>query len=97
MRFIEKRPKVLILRMRNVPIIDATGIKTIREVYEDARHRGTKLVLCEVNSQQVIKELQTARLVFAIGKANILPNVETAIERGRQIIKETNRHYQQSL
>jgi sulfate permease, SulP family len=80
-----------------VPIIDATGIKTIREVYEDSKHQGTKLVLCEVNSEQVSKELQTARLVFAIGKANILPSVEEAIERGRQIIHETNILYEQSL
>ena len=33
-KFIEKRPKVLIIRMRQVPIIDATGIKTIEEVYK---------------------------------------------------------------
>jgi len=37
MRFIENPPKVLIIRMRKVPIIDATGLKTISEVYQESR------------------------------------------------------------
>jgi len=70
-RFIEKQPKILIIRMRKVPIIDATGIKTIGEVYKECKRRGTKLVLSEVYSQQVMEELKNARLLFAIGKANV--------------------------
>ena len=35
LRLIEKLPKGLIIRMRNVPVIDATGIKTINEVYKE--------------------------------------------------------------
>src|SRR5688500_15314065 len=54
MKFIEKPPKVLIIRMRLVPIIDATGIKTIKEVHRGAKHQGTKLILSEVHSQQVM-------------------------------------------
>src|SRR5690606_37214789 len=71
MRFIEKSPKVLIIRMRHVPIIDATGIKTIEEVFKESKKRGTKIILSEINSEQVKKELRDSRLMFAIGKANI--------------------------
>ncbi len=85
-RFIEKTPKVLIIRMRQVPIIDATGIKTIQEVHKEIRRRGTKLVLSEVHSTQVMEELKTARLLFAIGKANVTGSFQEALERSIVII-----------
>src|ERR1700735_1928667 len=44
MRLIETPPKVLIIRMRKVPIIDATGIKTIEEVYKESIQKDTKLI-----------------------------------------------------
>lgn len=86
MKFIEKPPRVLIIRMRQVPIIDATGIKTLEEVYKESKHRGTKLILSEVHSVQVMKELQEARLVFTIGKANITGSLVDAIARSRDIL-----------
>ncbi len=97
MKFIEKNPKVLIIRMRQVPIIDATGIKTLQEVFTDWKHWGTKLVLCEINSEQVLKELKTARLEFAIGRANILPTLAAAVERSQQILQEMSTHYRRLL
>lgn len=87
-KFIEKKPKVLIIRMRKVPIIDATGIRTIEEVYKESKHRGTKLILCEVESEQVMKELKDARLLFAIGKANVTDSFEKALERCNAILTE---------
>ncbi len=86
-KFIEKPPKVLIIRMRHVPIIDATGIKTIEEVYKESRHRGTKLILSEVHSAQVMKELKDARLLFAIGKANVTSSFTKAQERMHVILE----------
>jgi sulfate permease, SulP family len=86
MKFIENSPKVLIIRMRNVPIIDATGINTIKEVYKESEHKGTKLILSEVHSQQIVKELKAARLLFSIGKANITHTLQEAIERSKAII-----------
>lgn len=86
MRFIEKPQKVLIVRMRQVPIIDATGIKTIEEVYKETKHRGTKLILSEVHSTQVMQELKDARLLFAIGKANVTDSFANALERSRAFL-----------
>lgn len=86
MKFIEKTPEVLILRMRQVPIIDATGIRVLQEVYKDAKHRGTKLILSEVHSDKVKEELKKARLLFAIGKANVTDTFQGAINRSRAIL-----------
>lgn len=88
MQFIEKPPRVLIIRMRQVPIIDATGIKTIDEVHKESKRRGTKMILSEVNSEQVKKELKDSRLMFAIGKANITETFSAALERCKKILDD---------
>jgi len=89
MRFIEKPPKILIIRMRQVPIIDATGIRTLEEVFKESMHRGTKLILSEVHSQQVIKELQDTRLLFSIGKGNVTDSFEEALSRSNVLLQDT--------
>lgn len=90
MRFIENPPKILIIRMRQVPFIDATGIRTLKEVHKDAKHRGTKIILSEVHNPQVIKELQDARLLFAIGKANVTSNFKDALSRSIVLLQDTD-------
>jgi len=85
---ISRAPRVLIIRMRAVPIIDATGIHTLQEVQKAFKHRGTKLVLSEVSSGQVLEALKQSRLLFAIGKANVLPTFEAALRRSETIIAD---------
>ncbi|HRQ49275.1 MAG TPA: sodium-independent anion transporter [Agriterribacter sp.] len=87
-RFIKKPPKVLIIRMRYVPIIDATGIRTLREIHKESKNRGTKLILSEVHSKQVLDELRTARLLFAVGKANVTDTFEQALKRSNAVIND---------
>lgn len=86
MRVIEKPPKVLIIRMGQVPIIDATGMKVIEEVYRQAKSRQTKLILSEVHSTQVMESLRKARLLFAIGKANVTTTFEKALQRSEAVV-----------
>jgi SulP family sulfate permease len=38
-KIIERTPKVLIIRMRHVPIIDATGVHVLKEVYKDMKQK----------------------------------------------------------
>ena len=86
-KLIEKPPKVLIIRMRQVPIIDATGIKTIEEVFKESKQSGTKVILSEIHSTQVMQELKNARLLFAIGKANVTITFEKALKRCNEVLK----------
>jgi sulfate permease, SulP family len=87
-KLIEKTPHVLIIRMRQVPIIDATGIKTLEEVYKESAHQGIKLILSEVHSKQVMQELRNSRLLFAIGKANVTDTFPQALQRCDKILEE---------
>ena len=88
MRVIEKPPKILIIRMGQVPIIDATGIKTIREVYTASKQQHTKVILSEVHSAQVLEALKDARLLFAIGKANVTTSFEAALVRSKAVLQQ---------
>ena len=86
MKIIAKPPQVLIIRMKNVPIIDATGIHILNAVYKDALANNTKIILSEINSEQVLLELKKARLLFKIGKANVTGTYENALKRGCEIV-----------
>lgn len=88
MKIIENPARVLIIGMKNVPVIDATGIRVLREVYAATKKQGTKLILAEVNSLQVTGELKKARLLFQIGKGNIKDTFEKALVRAKEILSE---------
>lgn len=84
LKYLKKHPKVLIIRMRHVPLIDATGIQTMKGIYRDCQKNHTKIILSELNSPQVVKELQEARLLFAIGKGNLASTFEEALEKAKR-------------
>lgn len=84
LKYLEKHPKVLIIRMRHVPLIDATGIQVLQEVSKDLKNHHTKIIVSEVSSKQVLKELKDSRLLFAIGKGNVLETFEQALEKAKR-------------
>ena len=88
MKYIKQHPKVLIIRMRHVPIIDATGIQTLKEVVHESVKHHTKIILSELNSEQVRKELQDSRLLFNVGKANVTGTFDKAFSRAKMILTD---------
>jgi SulP family sulfate permease len=93
MKVLEKPARVLIIRMRNVPVIDATGIRVLREVNKEMKRQGTKLIISEVANEQVMGELKKARLLFQIGKGNIKDTFENALKRANDILIGTRDRY----
>ncbi len=89
-QMMDRLPRVLIIRMRKVPVIDATGIRVMKSIVKETAHRGTKIILSEPDPR-VLKDLTDARLVFAVGKANITDSLEEAVERSRVIIASMGR------
>lgn len=86
MKIIGEPAKVLIIRMKNVPVIDATGIQVLKDVNKDIQTNGAKLIITEVSSEQVMMELKKARLIFQIGKANFTDTFEKGIQRSNEIL-----------
>ena len=86
MRLLEKTPQVLIIRMPGVPIVDATGIQVLKDVFNDTRKQGTRLILSEVKSRQVQQQLEEAGLQMMIGQANITDSLDVALVRSRLML-----------
>jgi SulP family sulfate permease len=72
------KPKVLILRMRRVPAIDATGLHALKDVVHRSRRDGTTVLLCEVQPQP-LQALQRSVLMEEIGEERVLPTLEAAV------------------
>lgn len=77
------KPKVLILRMRRVPAIDATGLHALKDVVHRTRRDGTLVLLCEVQPQP-LQALQRSVLMDEIGEEHLLPTLEAAIARASE-------------
>ena len=84
-RFIENPPKVLIIRMRNVPAIDGTGIHALEEVYHESVKKGTQLVLSGVHTQPLMA-LEQSGFLKVVGVQNVLGNIDDALDRTREIL-----------
>lgn len=85
MRVVEDPPKVRIIRMRNVPAIDATGMQTIKNFYQDSKEQGTNIILSGVHTQPLYAMTQ-AGLFDLFGEENIHGNIDDALDRAREIL-----------
>ena len=83
---VAERPKVLIIRMRNVPAIDSTGIAVLEKLCLDNRKHGTHFVLSGVHSQPLIA-IEQAGLIDVFGEENIHDNIDSALTRTREILE----------
>ncbi|MEO6188213.1 MAG: sulfate permease [Ginsengibacter sp.] len=84
-KLIEKKPKVLIVRMRHVPIIDATGLNTIKDVLRMCSREKMQLIISGIQPQ-VLEEFKKSRLLFQIGKRFVTSDIDTALERAKEVI-----------
>jgi SulP family sulfate permease len=86
---------VLILRMRNVPFIDATGMHNFKEVLKTLRSYKVKVILSGVQ-QGVYNELLKSDIHHYIPKENICFDYDCAKIKAEEIFKEyKNRHQRQ--
>lgn len=84
-RIIEDRVKVFIMRLRNVPAIDSTGISTIEDFYEDCQKNKITLVLSGIHAQPLFAA-EKAGLLEKIGIDNCCGNIDDALNRAREIL-----------
>jgi SulP family sulfate permease len=85
MRRVERQPKVLVLRMREVFAIDATGIRTLDDLLARTRRKRTTLVLSGVHSQP-LEAMERSGLAERVGRENIVADIDLALERARAIL-----------
>lgn len=78
-------PKILIVRMRQVPSIDAAGIQMLEGLLAKCRAEGTILLLSGVHSQPIVA-LSKSGVLRDIGELNVLANIDAALNRAREIL-----------
>jgi SulP family sulfate permease len=71
---------VVILRLRNMTAIDDTGIHAIETFARRLRQSGRSLLLCGA-MQQPSRLLQGQRFLDRVGRENIMPNIQAALDR----------------
>jgi sulfate permease, SulP family len=80
-------PEIVILRLRNMNALDATGLHAFEELAEVLRRSGRELILCGARDQPS-RLIARADFHRRIGGANICANIREAIDRARSLHEE---------
>ena len=89
---LHKLPPVVILRLRNMTALDATGLFAIQEVAEQLHASKRTLILCGAREQpaQLIYQAEFAEI---IGKENICENVQEALSRAEEVYEHLDEKF----
>jgi SulP family sulfate permease len=78
---------IVILRLRHMTAIDATGLHALETLCQRLRASGRALVICGARPQPE-RFLKQAEFVEHVGARNIVVNVEAALERADELWQE---------
>jgi sulfate permease, SulP family len=81
---VDSLPPVVILRLRNMTAIDATGLHELEKLTERLRAKGKTLLICGARSQPQ-QLLRQSEFLQHLGEENMLPHVEAALSRAREV------------
>lgn len=83
------RPRILILRMRRVPVLDATALHTLTDVVQRSRRDGTMVLLSGV--QPVVREtILRSAMADVIGEENLYATFAEAVQRAQEEMEIRN-------
>ncbi len=77
---------VVILRLRNMTAIDATGLLALEDLADALHGAGRILILCGARTQPA-KLMHMAEFERHVGRENICPNISAALERASVVHK----------
>jgi sulfate permease, SulP family len=83
---LHRLPPVVILRLRNMTALDATGLFAIEEVAKELQSSKRTLILCGAREQPA-QLIQQAEFAEVIGKENICENVQHALRRAEEVFE----------
>lgn len=84
---LEKAPYVFILRMRKVPMLDASGMKALKDFYHKCHKDHTVLILSGVHAG-LTKYLSKFGLETLIGENNIFPHIDHALQHAKNLVDQ---------
>ena len=88
-RRVAKKPKVLIIRMRHAPAIDASGLHILEELAKDAKENGYILVFSAV-TRSVYRAMRKTGLVDAVGRDHFAEDIFAALEIAQRYLESSD-------
>ena len=82
LHFVTKKPRVFVLRMRNVPVIDASGIRVLDDLFRSFSHQGIRFVIAGIQAQPR-EVLQRAGKLDEYGRENFVATLDEALAAGK--------------
>lgn len=76
--------KVIIIRMRGVPAMDVTALRSLQKICAACKKRGITLMLSHVQEQPKAM-MEKAGFVEEVGEENFCANIDAALERAQSI------------
>jgi SulP family sulfate permease len=80
-----KDPDVLILRMRNVIAMDATGLNALEDLLGKLQRKGKHLMMCGPHTQPLFA-MEKAGFIDRMGRDNLCGDIEDALARARELL-----------
>ena len=85
LRRAKQEPEILILRVRKVLAIDATGLQALEDLHAKLRAKGKHLILSGPHTQPLAM-MENAGFIDRIGLENVCPHIAAALARAREIL-----------
>ncbi len=82
-------PKVVILRMRHVLVVDASALRALRDLRLRCRRIGSTLILSGIHAQPLTALVQ-AGLLDEFGEENVLPDLDQSLARARELLGKSS-------
>ena len=86
LKSVKQEPDVLILRMRKVLAMDATGLNSLEDLYERLRSHHKHLILSGPHAQPLFM-MDKAGFLDRLGRENVCANIDLSLARSREILK----------
>jgi len=81
----KQEPEILILRVRKVLAMDATGLQALEDLHVKLRSKGKHLVLSGPHTQPLFV-MEKAGFLDRIGRENVCPHIDASLARAREIL-----------
>jgi len=72
--------KALILRMRDVPYLDADGLRTLEDIFKECKKSNCRFYISDIHTQPLMQVINSGFL-DTMGEANVFGNLDDALEK----------------
>jgi SulP family sulfate permease len=86
---LDSLPAVVLLRLRNMTAIDATGLQALEDLADTIHASGRTLILCGAREQPA-RLMRDAEFARHVGSANVCLNIAEALKRAAAVYQEMN-------